>query len=186
MNAFATLAAASFLSLAGASALAQAPAPSPPPASTPTPEQQAERGRMSRAEIDALTDARVAALRAGLRLNADQQRLFPPVEQALRAIAADRAQRVEERRAQRAQPQRPDLLQRLERRAEITTQTGQRLTALAEAMKPFYASLDDSQKRLLPVLLRPVAGYGPRRMAMHDHGGRRGGMRERGPQQQQP
>jgi len=74
-------------------------------------------------------------------------------------------------------------------------------------MKPFYGSLDDNQKRLLPVLMSRGRG-GERRMGMyrhHDHGwmdrGRgmdrgwmmdrergmmgRGGMMERGPQRYQ-
>jgi hypothetical protein len=189
MKTLATLAGASLLALAGTSASAQ-------PAPSPAPEQQTQQPRPgpSRAEIDALTNARIAGIQAGLKLNADQQRLWPPVEQALRAMAADRAERIQERRERRqaergsqtAQRQRPDLAQRLENQAERATQSAQRLTALSTAVKPFWATLDESQKRLLPVLIRQGRGMGPR-MAMQRDGGRmmrRGGEMEHGPQRQ--
>jgi zinc resistance-associated protein len=194
MKTLATLAGASLLALAGTSASAQPAAPTPSPA----PEQQTQQPRRgpSRAEIDALTNARIAGIQAGLKLNADQQRLWPPVEQALRAMAADRAERIQERQERRQAErggttgsqatQRPDLAQRLENQAERATQSAQRLTALSTAVKPFWASLDESQKRLLPALLRQGRGMGPR-MAMQRDGGRmmrRGGEMEHGPQRQ--
>ena len=85
-------------------------------------------------------------------------------------------------------------------RARAVTERAERLTALSTAMKPFYASLDENQKRLLPALMRERGDRG-RRMGMRYHGradmdrdsdGRRGmdrggvmgreGMMDRGPQ----
>src|SRR3954471_5947029 len=43
----------------------------------------------------AFTDARVAALHAGLKLNPDQEKLWPPVESAIRDMAKLRQQRRE-------------------------------------------------------------------------------------------
>jgi len=190
MKTLATLTAASIVALAGASALAQTAAPTPaaPPAATaPAPERGPRGPGMSRADFDALTDARMAAVQAGLKLNPEQQRLWGPVEEALRAQAAERADRFEERRRMmserrddRGQPDPSlDITQRLERRAEEATrraqratEQAQRMTALSNAMKPFYGSLDDNQKRLLPVLMSRGRG-GERRMGMyrhHDHG----------------
>jgi zinc resistance-associated protein len=207
MKTLATLTAASIVALAGASALAQTAAPTPaaPPAATaPAPERGPRGPGMSRADFDALTDARMAAVQAGLKLNPEQQRLWGPVEEALRAQAAERADRFEERRRMmserrddRGQPDPSlDITQRLERRAEEATrraqratEQAQRMTALSNAMKPFYGSFDDNQKRLLPVLLSRGRG-GERRMGMYrhhdyDHGwmdrGRGGpGMMDRG------
>ena len=181
-----TVAVSSLLALGTVAATAQTP-PSPPTAPAPqqtTPQQAAprqEREPLNRAALDALTDARIAGIQAGLKLNAEQQRLWPPVEQALRAIAGDRADRMEARRGQGAQAQ-PDLMQRLERRAELSTRNAQRVTALATAVKPLWAALDDNQKRLLPVLMRQGDWLGGRsRYAMH-RGGRHGrpGMPEGG------
>ena len=163
MKTLVILSAATGIALAGA-ALAQPAPPAPPTSQAPQTQGAPERRPgLTRAEIDALTDARMAAIQAGLKLSADQQRLWTPVEQALRSMAAERAQRIEERRQQRAQgPQQPprpqtDLAQRLEQRAERLTQAAQRLTTLSTAVKPFYASLTDDQKRLLPVLMRQGA-----------------------------
>ncbi len=53
----------------------------------------------------AFTDARIAAVHAGLKLNADQEKLWPPVETAVRDFAKlrfDRANaRMEARRMNR-------------------------------------------------------------------------------------
>jgi hypothetical protein len=177
------LALTSLIALGGTAAFAQAQAPASPPA--PNAEQRApqERGRtpLSRADIDALTDARIAGIQAGLKLTAEQQRLWGPVEQALRAGAADRAERITTRRERRAEP-RLDMMQRLERRAEMSSKRAERATTLATAMKPLWATLDDGQKRLLPVLMRQgglMGDRGPRmRHAMH-HGGWRDAMHDR-------
>jgi hypothetical protein len=132
---------------------------------------------MTRADFDALTDARIAAIKAGLKLSAGQEGLWAPVEKALRDQSADRAQnfeRMRERRDARRQGgprERPDMMQMLERRSEWTSQRADNLKALTDAMKPFWASLNDQQKKLLPILMRPEGG-GPRHW--HRHGDRRG------------
>ena len=188
MKTLATLAAASMLALSGA-ALAQTPPAPPAPADQAQPQdgRPDRRPGLTRAEMDALTNARIAGIRAGLKLTAEQQALFAPVEQALRTMATERANRWEERRERRGASDRDrlDLAERLARQAERATRTAQNLTALSGAMQPFYASLDEGQKRLLPRLMRPAGGY---RHAMRHHGGRgghdrmgRGGPMEHGP-----
>jgi zinc resistance-associated protein len=194
MTKFTTLAAASVLALAGAAAVAQTATPTPQPQGQAQGQQDqgpgqgqgqgdnARRRGFNRADFEALTDARIAGIQAGLRLNADQQKLWNPVEQAMRGMAAERTQRFEEfrrgREAGQQEPQRPDLAQRLEQQAQRQTESAQRLTTLANTVKPFWASLDDNQKRLLPVLMRQ-GGDGGRSGGMmgrmRDHGGR-GGM----------
>jgi hypothetical protein len=189
MKALATLAAALMLALSGAALAQTPPAPTPAPSDQAAP-QDAQRDRrpgLTRAEMDALTNARIAGIRAGLNLTAEQQALFGPVEQALRAMATERANRWDERRERRGASDRDrlDLAERMARQAERASRTAQNLTALSGAMQPFYASLDEGQKRLLPRLMRPAGGY---RHAMRHHGGRgghdrmgRGGPMEHGP-----
>src|SRR5205085_10432265 len=41
-------------------------------------------GRFSPEDIEAFADARLAALHAGLKLSPDQERMWPPVEEAIR------------------------------------------------------------------------------------------------------
>ena len=195
MTKFVTLAVASMLTLAGATAFAQTtPAPAQP---APGQDQQAqqdqdgprnrdrmmEHHRLDRSDLEALGAARLAGVPAGLKLNADQQKLWDPVEQALRTMAQQRLDRLESVRQNREanRQQRPDLAQRLDEQAQRQTQNAQRLTALADSMKPFWSSLDDSQKRLLPVLLRPRVGFGgPDRMEGRGHGWRHHADRHEG------
>ena len=86
------LAAIAALSISGASlAVAQ----SAPPADAP-------RWRPTAEDAAALTDARIAALRTGLKLSAEQEKLWPAVETAIRALAKQRADRMMARADARA------------------------------------------------------------------------------------
>src|SRR5579863_10551916 len=56
-----------------------------------------ERHQPNPADITAFTDARIAALKAGLELTPDQSKNWPPFEQALRDIAQLRIQHIQAR-----------------------------------------------------------------------------------------
>ena len=144
-----------------------------------------QRERPSAAEIAenaaAFSDARIAALKAGLRMNADQEKLWPPVEQALHDLAQ---QRIDRRTArieafrERERGERPDLLGTMRNRADALVQRGAGLKKLVDAADPLYASLDDAQKHRFDILLRHAqfahfAEWG---------GPHRGGWRDHGPQ----
>src|SRR5271155_2418606 len=80
-----------------------------------------QRHRPSADDMAAFTDARIAALRAGLELTPDQAKNWPAFEQALRDMAELRAQRrkAREELAQQGQNQTPTTpLERLPRRAD--------------------------------------------------------------------
>ena len=53
--------------------------------------------RFSAEDRTAFVDARIAAVHAGLKLNADQEKLWPPVEAAVREFAKMRIDRAEAR-----------------------------------------------------------------------------------------
>ena len=53
--------------------------------------------RMNPEDRAAFTDARIAAVHAGLKLNADQEKLWPPVEAAVRDFAKLRIDRANAR-----------------------------------------------------------------------------------------
>ena len=161
MKTLATLAAAAVIVGAGTYAVAQ-PAPSAPD------DAGRQRDAVTRSEIDALLDARIAAIQAGLRLNADQQRLFPPLEQAIRAISAERADRWERRDDER-RDQSLGFVERFERQSERVSRRAENLRAFSTALRPFWDSLDEQQRRLLPVLLRPTAEVA--RLRMNDRNG---------------
>ena len=172
MRSIALLAAATAL-MAGSGAFAQTPAPNAPA------NQDNRPGRFDQVDYEALVDARLAAIEAGLRLTEEQRKLWPALEQAYRAHALARIDRRDRRGPDgRDQDERPDFPQRLEQRAERVTGQALRLTALSNAIRPFWASLDERQKRLLPVLMRPsfrlTDGRGGHR-GMRHHGGGHGG-----------
>ncbi|HEU5275461.1 MAG TPA: Spy/CpxP family protein refolding chaperone [Xanthobacteraceae bacterium] len=116
------------------------------------------RGQMGMSErhlnaddLRAFSDARIAALHAGLGLNADQEKSWPPVEQALHDLAKIRIDRAT---AGREGQQAGTPIDRLQRQAAALTARGTALKHLADAAAPLYQSLDDAQKRRLTVLAR--------------------------------
>jgi zinc resistance-associated protein len=155
--------------LLAASAFAQQPAsPTPPPAptqTTPPADAAPQRGPRGPSAEDriAFFEARIAAIHAGLRLTPDQERLWPPVESAVR----DMARQMTELRAQRETQAAPaDPIERMARMGEMSTKRGQAMSRLAEAARPLYASLTDDQKRRLRTLMRAPEREGGRGMGM--------------------
>jgi hypothetical protein len=135
------------------------------------------RSQMSEQDRSAMTDARIAALKAGLKLTPDQEKNWPALEKALRDRVSARA----ERRADRVKAERPkDPVERLQRRAERMTERGTALKQLADAAAPLYQSLDDGQKRRFKVLahLDRSRGQGHHWRHRH-HGGKRAMMHDR-------
>jgi hypothetical protein len=189
MKTIATLALAALLAGSGTYALAQqAPAPDAPAASQDQGRQD-RRPRLSQDDFNRLTDARIASIKAGLKLTPDQERLWAPAETAIRTAAGERFTRMEQR-PDRDQRRSMDFMQRLERRSSMMTQRAERSAAVTTALRPLWDTLTEDQKRIAPRLLREaVNNDGPRwqergerrgrgdhhRMGMMDHG--RGGPR---------
>lgn len=207
MKKIVTLAAAALIAASGTYAVAQGAGPGGPGGSGAGQERPArpERPRMSQDDFNRFVDARIAGIKAGLRLTADQERLWQPVEDAIRRNASERFTRMEQFRANRDQNQQLDFMQRLERRGTMMTENAQRTSALATAMRPLWDTFNEDQKRIAPRLLRQaVGGMGWRgdrrgdrfhgrdhqRMGMMHHGGpgmgRGPGMMQRDGGQQAP
>ncbi|MEA2982149.1 MAG: hypothetical protein QOF09_3972 [Alphaproteobacteria bacterium] len=118
--------------------------------------------RPSAEDVAAYTDARVAALKAGLKLTAEQEKNWPAVETAIRDLAKQRADRMKERADRRemrrnsdnAQRSGPDAIARLRRGADAMTTRAASLKRFADAADPLYKSLDESQKRRFGMLIR--------------------------------
>ncbi len=115
-----------------------------------------EFGRNAQTRVEdraAFLDARLAAIHAGLRLSADQEKSWPALEQAYRDLAALRAQRRDgERDGRRGQVRDP--IQRAQRGAEALAARSAALKRYADAAAPLYQGLDDNQKRRFAVLSR--------------------------------
>src|SRR3981189_1358512 len=137
----------------------------------------------------AFADARIAAVKAGLKLNPDQEKLWPPVEAAVRDLAKLRIDRAKARmNTQRdsQDAQKPDdPVARLRERADTMAATAAAMKKIADAADPLYKTLDDGQKRRLAMLThmegRSGRGgwHGFERGMDRDDGDRGGGRGER-------
>lgn len=116
------------------------------------------RWRPSTEDVSALSDGRVAGIKAALKLTADQEKHWPAFEQALRDRAKQRFERVAARR-NRNDSQRPaDMIERLQRRADMMSSRAADLKKFADAAAPLYQSLDDGQKKRFSFLVRSMNG----------------------------
>ena len=147
-----------------------------------------EHMRMNPADRAALADARIAAVHAGLKLNADQEKLWPPVEAAVREFAKlriDRANaRMDAQKNDSPDAQKPDdPVTRLRDRADTMASTAAAMKKIADAADPLYKTLDEGQKRRLAILTRMDGRFGEggwRRHGMDRGMGRDDGGRDRG------
>jgi zinc resistance-associated protein len=130
------------------------------------------RHHLSTADISAFADARIAALKAGLQLTPDQEKNWPPFEQALRDMVQLRVQRMQARQAPGdQQPLTP--FDRLSQGADNMAKTSAALKKIADAGAPLYQSLNDDQKNrfvMLAHILRPHHGMGGGTGGEHEHG----------------
>jgi len=129
--------------------------------------------RMTPEDRAAFVDARIAAVHAGLKLTADQEKLWPPVEAAVRDFAKLRIDRANARMnalqnqspdAQKSpdtQTQRDDNpIARLRERAETMAASAEAMKKIADAADPLYKTLDDAQKRRLAILTHRGGRFG--------------------------
>ena len=151
--------------LAAPAAIAQTAAPAEPP-------KWMQRWVDDRA---AMLDARLAGLKAGLRLNPDQEKLWGPFEAAVREFAESRMARMQGMMERAEKDEEPDAagpvpspIERLDRMATRLSDIGAALRKIADAGKPLYASLDDEQKRMFGFLSHEMMmmGRGHRGMGM--------------------
>jgi hypothetical protein len=142
--------------------------------------------RMNPEDRAAFTDARIAAVKAGLKLNADQEKLWPPVETAVREFAKLRIDRANARMNARPDDSRTtqpdDPVAQLRDRADTMATMAAAMKKIADAADPLYKTLDDGQKRRLAVLtgMEGRFGGGWRHHGFHRGMDRDDGGRDRG------
>ena len=124
-------------------------------------EQAASQDRLTAADWDQLTDARIKLVKAALQLTPDQEKLWPPIEEAIRARAKDRQARIasaadrvrelrDRSRIEVVRDRNP--IEFMKRRADRLAQRSTDLKRLAEAWEPLYQTLDPEQKRRMAFL----------------------------------
>ncbi len=121
--------------------------------------------RMNPEDRAAFADARIAAVHAGLKLTADQEKLWPPVEAAVRDFAKLRIDRANARmnaeKSDSQDAQKPDdPVARLREHADNMVTSAAAMKKIADAADPLYKSLDDGQKRRLAALTHMGQRFG--------------------------
>jgi hypothetical protein len=116
---------------------------------------------LNAADQNSLTDMRVDLVKAALQLTPEQEKLWPPVEAAIRSGARDRKARVakvKETVGRRADQNSIEILKNrdpiafLQRRSEALAQRSADLDKLAEAWQPLYKTLSPEQRQRMAAL----------------------------------
>jgi zinc resistance-associated protein len=116
-----------------------------------------QRHRPSVEDMAAFTDARIAALKAGLELTPDQAKNWPAFEQALRDMAQLRIERVKAREAREQQAEQAPTTSPFDwlgQRADHMAKASAALKHIADTGAPLYQSLNDAQKARFTRLAR--------------------------------
>ena len=120
--------------------------------------------RMNPEDRAAFADARIAAVHVGLKLTADQEKLWPPVEAAVKDFAKLRIDRANARmnvaKDDASQQKQDDPVARLRERADNMATTAVAMKKIADAADPLYKTLDDGQKRRLAILTHMDRQFG--------------------------
>ena len=118
-----------------------------------------ESGRLSQAEFKMLTDVRVGVIKAALQLTPEQEKLWPTVEEAIRARAETRYRRLAALGERMDQGRDVDPVQLYRQRADVLADRAAGLRKLADAWQPLYQSLTPDQKtRLRLVTVHAIEG----------------------------
>lgn len=111
-----------------------------------------ETRRLSQADLSALTDARVGAVKAALQLTPEQARYWPALEEAIRARSMGRQQRLATLAERLRQQGDVEPFELLRERADNLAQRSAELKKLADAWQPLYQTLNADQKHRMRLL----------------------------------
>ncbi len=124
----------------------------------------------SASDLKALTDARVAIVKAALQLTPDQEKYWPAVEEAIRARAKNRQARFERvaelRNSGPMEAVERNAVELMQRRAEGLSQRAADLKKEADAWEPLYKTLAPDQKKRMAFAMY-AAGRGIRDAIEH-------------------
>jgi LTXXQ motif family protein len=101
-----------------------------------------------------MLEAHLAAMKAGLRLTAEQEKNWPAFEAAIRDAEKARADRWRQARERMSQGERPSPIERMTMMADHLQKMGAQLQIVADAGRPLYDSLTDAQKSVFGPLMR--------------------------------
>ncbi|MBV8107291.1 MAG: Spy/CpxP family protein refolding chaperone [Hyphomicrobiales bacterium] len=135
---------------ASAFALSAAAAPNDQTSGAPN----VERMQHWAADREAVLDAKLAGMKAGLKLTADQEKLWGPFETAVRDSAKSRWDAMQAMMETREHGERMSPIDHLDAMADRLSKAAADVKTIADAAKPLYASLDEGQKHSFGTLGR--------------------------------
>jgi LTXXQ motif family protein len=118
------------------------------------PASRADRMQRWAADRETMLDAKLAGMKAGLGLTADQEKLWSPFESAVKDADKSRMDAMGEMMRMRAQGEHMSPIDHLEAMADRLSQGATNVKKIADAAKPLYDSLDESQKHKFGMLGR--------------------------------
>jgi LTXXQ motif family protein len=120
--------------------------------------QEASHARLTPNELNFLTDARIAMTKAALQLTPEQQKFWPPIEEAIRARAETRMHRIAQLKSLAEQAGQRDFnpIELMRGRAEALAQRGANMKRVADAWQPLYQTLNPEQKQRMRLLAMHV------------------------------
>jgi hypothetical protein len=125
------------------------------------PDRSTQHYKFSADDAAAFTDAKIAALKAGLKLTPAQEKNWPALEAVLRDVAKDRAARASEWAGKTKEfHEHRNFIEGLRLRAAGLAARGAEFDKVADAAKPLYDSLDDAQKHRFAILLHVISAHG--------------------------
>jgi uncharacterized protein (DUF305 family) len=167
--------------VAATAAIAQtAPAPGTAPAGEPG-RGMFKRERPSADMIQRMQDGKIAGALATLKLNADQLKLWAPVEAKIRERQAERLKMMEEWANRKPGDARPSMTERMTKMGEMMGKRAEAAKAFAAVFGPFEASLTEDQKKVVGPVMAELRGGKRGHMGGHG-GGHRWGMTRGGGQ----
>jgi periplasmic protein CpxP/Spy len=163
------------------SGYAETPAtPNQTTSSTPAPQaaqhrdhdMQGRRDFHHRPDFTARAEARIAYVKAELKITPAQQTAFDRYAQVIRDNATSMQKNFQDMRGHRDQQTSMSAVDRVEQRAKMAQQRDQYEQQYLSAFKPLYASLSADQKKVADDLAAPHFGHGFRG---HEHDPQNGG-----------
>jgi LTXXQ motif family protein len=116
------------------------------------------QARQFAADRATLVDARIAAIKAGLRLAPAQEKDWDVLEKVAREVIAARAARRQEAMSEAAAfRDKDDVVSGMKLASKELIARGEELEKVAEAAAPLYATMDPAQKHRFAVLLHSFA-----------------------------
>jgi LTXXQ motif family protein len=115
---------------------------------------RAERMQNWAADRETMLDAKLAGMKAELGLTADQEKLWSPFASAVKEADKSRMDAIEQMMQMRGQGERMSPIDHLQAMADRLSQGAANVKKIADAAKPLYDSLDQSQKHKFGMLGR--------------------------------